>query len=363
VAFIITEIAEAGAVPGGPARFEWTTENRAIPERPWTFGTAVRHKRTDYAGGDEPTIQVFGPNGKPQQLTGRWDDRFGGPGFARGQRRAFNDLVRRTNKVRIEFQGLAWTGMIVDVDYPYDFDSKIGYSFTFEPMVEEDAAPLRTTDNTNRPMSVTAIVADVAAALDDISRTLRGVDPDTGLPLPEVPKPALALDSRSALDATLDDIDAAFAEIDAVRQQRLVAPGEEARLSVMRCAQLFGQMRSQVTRTLDVLVTWRSDAQLATRTAKDSLNFDDFRTSLGFQLRLLGLRCFNSQRELERRAEPSADAIYVPREGEHLYSISLKFFGTKDQWRSIMLRNHLAGPVMTGDELLVIPGAGDAVTA
>jgi hypothetical protein len=361
VAFVITELVEAGAVPGGPAVFTWDTTNRAIPNRPWTFGTAIRRKRTDYSGGDEPTIQVLGPNSKPQQISGTWDDRFGGAGFARAQRRAFNDMVRRGNLVRVEFQGLAWTALIVDPDYEYHYDSKIGYSFTLEPVAEEDAAPLRVVDNTNRPMSASAIIDDVGATLDEMQR-LRGIDPETGL-ADGTPAPVLALENKSELDVLLDDIDAAFAEVHTAIDQRIVAPGEEARLSVMRAAQLFNQMRSVVMHALNVLVGWRADTQLAVSTVRDSLNFDDFRASMGFQLRLLGLQAHDSEQELLRRAEPDAAALYSPRQGEHLYAISLKFYGTKDQWRSIKVRNGLDYTTMTGDELLVIPSAGSSVTA
>jgi hypothetical protein len=347
--FVITEVLRDGSFePSGAASFEWTAELRSVPRRPWTFGTVVRNKRTDYPGGDDPTHQVFGPNSKDQALEGTWDDRYNGAGYARSTRRAFNDMVRRGNLVRIEFSGLAFLGLITDADYPYDYDSKIGYRFTFSPQVEEDAMPLRLVGNADRPLSAQALVDNLSTDMDTL-RDLRADAPGN-----------FAGTVLAELDAGLATIEGAFAEIDGAVQQRIVDPGEEARVSILRVGQLFGQVRSAATGALDLLIVWKADAQLAWRTAQEVIHFDRWVKEMGFNLRLLGLHAHDSADEVQRRADPEARGLYRPYQGEDLRGISQRFYGTPNQWRGIMTRNGLTSPILTGDELLILPAAGVA---
>jgi hypothetical protein len=46
------------------------------------------------------------------------------------------------------------------------------------------------------------------------------------------------------------------------------------------------------------------------------------------------------------------------RQGESLYAISRKFYGTPHAWRLIYDRNHLTSVTLTGDEILIIPERG-----
>lgn len=346
--FIITELLQDGAfVPGGAARFEWTADNRSLPGKPWTMGTAVRNKRTDYPGGDEPSHQILGPNSKDQTLEGRWDDRFNGAGYARATRRAFDDMVRRANLVRLEFNGLAFVGLIDEADYPYEHDGLIGYRFKFSPQVAEEAAPLRPASNATRALSASALTDALSA---DVGRVtdLRA----------EAPTFALGGDTKGIIDSALDDIEGAFADIDAALNERLVQPIDEAKIDILRIGAVFAQMRNTVGTALDALTALRSDVDLGYQTAGDVLAFDAWARELGFQLRILGLHATDAGDEVARRAQADTRALYRPHQGEHLYAISRRFYGSTSQWRMLAQRNGLTSPTMTGDELLIIPSAG-----
>jgi len=346
--FVVTELVAPGAdVPGGAARFEWTADKHSGWRRPWTFGTSVRHKRTDYSGGDAPTYQVLGPNSKDQELEGEWDDRWNGAGFARSTRRAFNDMVRRANLVRLEFNGLSWVGLITDAEYTYSHDSKIAYRFTLSPQSEEDAEFLRLPDVSNRPLSASALTDALAEDVAQLGE-LRG----------EAPVAALEGTVFADVGSDLDAIEASFAEADGALQQRLVLPGGDDRGGILRMAQLFTQIRGSAASALNRLIVLRSDTEMGYRTAADVLRFDQWTKELGFQLRLLGLHSTDSAQALSDRADPTARALYRPQSGEHIYGISTRFFGSPHHWRSIAARNGLTATVMTGDEILVIAGAG-----
>lgn len=352
--FTVTELPADGAViQGGPARFEWNADEpgkvgrRSSPRRPLTIATKVRFKRTDYPGGDDSTIQVLGANAEPITFQGGWDDRWNYAGYARETRRAFNDMVRRGNLVRIEFQGMAWTGIIARAEYPYDYDERIGYSFTLEPQIEEDAAPLRPAGQAPPPLSASQLVDGLGPGMQAL----------TDLRQKQVP---LVGAERSDLDAALDTVAAAFAEVDAMINTRIVQPAEETRLALLRVTQLFGQIRSSTYDAMALLKGWKADAQVAFQTAKSVLDFETWSRDMRAELRDLGVLAYESQQEVARRAAPDAKATYRPREGEHLMSVSTKFFGTPHQWRGIMLRNGLSYPVMTGDEILVIGPSGAA---
>jgi hypothetical protein len=348
---VITELVNDGSFnPDGAARFEWTAQRQSVHQRPWTMGTAVRHKRTDYPGGDEPTFQIFGPNSKDQEFQGRWDDRYNGAGYARATRRAFNDMVRRCNLVRIEFSGLAFVGLITDVDYPFDYDARIGYRFSFSPQREEDAAP-QISGLVDLPMTSEALVDNLSTTLTEIS-SLRE----------SAPVAVLEGENASLLDELLLGIEQAFAEIDGAVQQRIVVPTDESRNAVLRVGQLFAQVRNTASRALDLLFTWKADSQMAWGTAKEVIAFDVWLRDLCAQLRQLALQSHESGEEVNRRADPTPRGLYRPYQGEDLRGVSQRFYGTPHQWRGIMLRNGLTSPILTGDELLVIPESGGAAS-
>jgi hypothetical protein len=349
--FIVTELLRDGAVVvGGAARFEWSAELRSMPRRPWTIGTAVRNKRTDYPGGDEPAHQVLGPNSKDQVLEGTWDDRWNGAGYARATRLAFDTMVRRANLVRIEYSGIAFVGLITEAEYPLDYDSRIGYRFTLSPQVAEEADPLRPASNATRAMSASALTDSLSTDVDRV-RELRALAPTA----------ALSGTVASDVGGLLDDLEAAFADLDAALNQRIVQPAEEAKLDVLRVGALFASMRNVVGTALNTLITLRADTELGYQTASDVLNFEAWCRELGFQLRLLSLHASDASDEVASRAEADVRCFYRPFQGEHLYSISRRFYGSTSQWRMIAQRNGLVSPTLSGDELLVIPAAG-AVT-
>lgn len=344
----ITEILQDGAVvAGGAARFEWTADLRSLHRKPWTIGTTVRNKRTDYPGGDEPTHQIFGPNSKPQQLEGVWDDRFNGAGYARATRKAFDDMVRRANLVRLEFSGLAFVGLITDADYPYDYDGKIGYRFTFDPQKNEEAEPLRPASNATQALSAQALTDSLSQDMDRLREVRDGA-----------PTGALAGTTASDVGSLLDDVEAAFAQLDAALTERVVQPIGEVKIDILRIGQLFGSMRNSVQTVLDSLAELRSDVDLAYQTAADVLAFEEWIRQLGQQLRILSLHATDAGDEVAKRAQADVRCLYRPFAGEHLYSISRRFYGSTAQWRMLAQRNGLVSPTMTGDELLVIPAAG-----
>lgn len=345
--FVIEELPQAGGViPGGPARFEWTAAGHSVPIAPWTTGTQLRLKRTDYPGGDNVSFQVLGPSCKPFTLEGRWDDRYNHAGFAMETLKAFDNMVRRGNDIRISFQKFTFVGKIEEAEYPYKRDWQVGYSFTFNPRRAGLHAPLRRPQSAKRPLNAKNLV-DALKQARDATRAAHAAAPGE----------ALAGSLLADVNANLDAIDLATNEIDAVIRER-IGVVEDAARTFLRLSQQFAVIRGRAAGALNGLVTARSDLSLAYQTALSVVSFDAWVRGVAFNLRLLVVGSSDSAAECAARAQPGARALYRPYSGESLYRISRHFYGTPHNWRAIANRNGLTYTDMTGEELLVIPEGG-----
>jgi hypothetical protein len=98
-----------------------------------------------------------------------------------------------------------------------------------------------------------------------------------------------------------------------------------------------------------------STSKLAYESAMSTLEFETWARGLAAQSRLAWANADAFQRDLERRSEPKAKALYRPFKGESLYSISSRFYNTPHEWRRIMDKNGLTNLTLQGTELLIIP--------
>jgi hypothetical protein len=330
------------------AKFSWPTFGRGLPVRPWTHGTTMRMVRTDYPGGgnDNVTHQILGPNSKDFTLTGKWDDRYGGAGYATKTYEAFDAMVRRGNRVRMEFEQLSYVGYIKDAEYHHHRRWQIGYSFTFSPE-RPTHIPRDSGSKTARPLNV----RDIA----DAHRAQFGKLQERHA---TAPASAMTGDKHRSVSDKLDRMAESFDKVDQIVKTKVLGPIENGAKMLLRISQEFLIIRSSVNELLDDLIGVRSNVSIAYQNALTVLDLNTWSRGLAAECRLLVLGTEGSRKEVESRVKPDAIALYRPHAGESPYAISRKFYGTPHNWRQIVARNHLSEAQLTGHELLVIPRAG-----
>lgn len=359
--FTITELRRIGAV-GNEAEtgevFRWTSDRtppadarggaRAAPLRPWSFGQALRTKRTDYPGAKTPSEQVLGPHHKPFTLGGRFDDRYNFPGYAVGEMRRFEAMVRRGNLVRVQFQNQAFECLIKDVDFDYHREWYIRYSFTVSTHARvgdfkiDDRSPPTTPSAQERFDRVDQMVVATLQTNDTV-KPASFLSSEIGITLDE--RVAELAATRNALGDSLD--------------QREFNVNHETVSPFRRLATLFRDVRNQAADVSTRLLDARSDLDLAGASAITVLDFEDWTRTLRHRSRAVLWESMTAAIDIEERDDPRAIALYRPSKNESLYNVSRRFYGTPFAWRLIAERNALSDILLTGEELLIIPERGE----
>lgn len=359
--FIITELRSdtdpANADEG--ERFEWTSDRdpvkpfdgtggggaRACPMKPWPFGGQQRTVRTDYPSAVTPSEQVMGPMRKPFTLSGKWDDRHNGDGYARNELDRFEAMAKRGNLCRFQYGDLVLEGIIVEWDLEVDRLDYIRYSFQVSVHHRPEEKDIQRSPKT---------ASDPLTLLDEFDTVVQALlDADTRSP-------------RGAVAGTLaDDITDQLVEITTARERlattidnRDIAAPEQPVDAFRRIATQFRSARGAAYDLLVRLAEVRADLDMAQSTAMSVLEFEDWIRSLRFAARVAMGKAFDGDKAATEHASPNAVRLYRPREGEHLYAISRKFYGTAHAWKLIYDRNDLQSFQMAGTETLIIPERG-----
>lgn len=359
--FTITEIRDSGdpATADDVARFEWSADSkptapfdgskgggaRACPIKPWGTTGAQRTVRTDYPNAKVPGVQVLGPVHKPHSFKGRFDDRYNGAGFAKFEWRRFLEMAKRGPIVRVQYDDIAYEGIVTDWTFDVQRMWDIDYEITIDIYNEPQEG-----DRTRVPVTPT----DPLTALNDHDLAVQAtLDADEIAPRNAMTG-TLADDTSTALVAMVVARDSLAATID----QRDVAPPENPVDAFTRIATQFRAARGAAFNLILRLGSVRADLDMAQRTAIGVLDFEDWSRSLRFAARIAMGSALAGDLAATEHAEPDAVRLYRPSAGEHLYSIARRFYGTPHAWRLIYERNSLRTFVMVGSETLLIPERG-----
>lgn len=351
--FKIQEIPPGGA-PGDGECFTWTADKkmptevggaRCAPIGAWSTGGKQRTERTDYPGARLPSEQVLGPVHKPFSWRGNWCDKYNFSGFALKERDRFAGMVRRGNAVRVSYGEDVYFGIIIDWDFPLRRKWDIDYAF--EVSVHSKSGEEKYDKATEGP-------ANPAAALDNVT-TLAG-----GAAKEHARKPAWAVktpiigQASDALAQVSNRIDRISKSLDT--RTGVLKPISDAKNLALQFRSLQGDCQGVVLK----LVEARADIDMGARTAMDVLNFDVWTRST---MRLMRLAAHTSRKQadaLDAMDHAATMTLYRPRQGESLFSVSRKAYGTPNAWRTIYEHNRLSRVIMDGTEVLVIPEKGRA---
>ncbi len=358
--FIIEEVRRVGSATLGASgqaeRFEWTSNKNAIdslrggaracPLKPWSQPGKQRLVRTDYPGAKTPSVQVMGPMHDKHVFVGRFDDRYNFAGYATQEKARFEALCRRGNLVRIQMGQEVIEGIIEGWEFTWRREWDIGYTFTVDvhdrpaDFVIDDRAP--------------STVLSASQLFDDVDLAVQATQAAQDV----APHRFMATTAATDTAAAITDASVRRDELGATLDQREILPTEKPSDAFVRLATQFRIVASSAFGAVTGLYEVRSDIDLGVRTAMSVLDFEEWSRSVRFTGRVLLGSALSSGDDVEERADPAAQRLYRPVEGESLYSISRRFYGTPHAWRLIAERNGLSEFELTGDEILIIPERG-----
>lgn len=338
---------------GGGAVFQWTRGNHAMHKGPIEVPVRLRTVREDMDGVIEPVEQVLGWNYDRQTYAGEWNDKYLGTDNALNTWRAFEAMVKRGRRVRVEFQQQTYVGLIVSFTPKYKRPDYIEYSFDLSvhssPSIGTDTPGVITQVPTS-PGDAADELDELVAQMNPIHTDVGGVVDETGAPSPK-PKFQVKGDVFSRVGAALRALASNVASAKSAVEQGV----DNDPRSILRLAQRFQGLASSAAELRGNFGSMRSDTDLGFQHAISVLEFEQWSRGLATDARLTHRAADDNARAIAKRAKPGKLALYRPHKGENVYAISQRFYGTPFEWRRLLDVNHITTTEFTGIEVLVIP--------
>jgi hypothetical protein len=350
----ITELQRIGTSlqPTG-VDFKFARENFSAPRGPQQFGLELRTARHDLPGSEEPVEQVLGWSYIPFSVKGVWDDRHAGAGYADQTRRDFEAMVQRGNPVRYQFEQLSITGLIVKFEFLYVRKDYQTYNFTISPHFRYEGQTVRVDTNPNR-----RIHTDPKQAVKLTREGLEQMKQDQAIArLSSSSRVQQVLKSTafSEINASLDEIESFISSSEKLVDKEILGPVEGATKALNRGASIMSSVKTSASKLLNKQHSLQASANMSITSLVENLKFENWHRSLAGSTRQMVVTAEQARRDFAYRAQPKPKRLHRVRQGESLYQISTRYYGTPHHWREILAANKLSSIVMEGGELLEIP--------
>lgn len=365
--FVIREMQRVGSAlePTG-IFFAFSAQNFAAPRGPWSYGLRLRTNRKDLPGDEQPVEQVLGWNYTPFTCAGIWDDRHNDLGFAEETRQNFENMVKRGKIVRLSFESITINGLITELQIDRLRKDYIGYKFTFSPHNRELEETVRVDSNPalKTTLDPRTSVRKAREGLDQLEstqgRAQGGLDrPQSGLSSlgggsHSNVQQVLSTDIFREINDDISDISALIRSAETTVENEILK-ADDAANALNRGAQTMASIKTSISSLLNRTRVVASTTHVAVSTIVDLLKFETWLRGIGENSRRLVLTVDKSQKDFELRAKPKPTRLHRVRQGETLYTISTRYYGTPHHWRQILKHNHLSSIILEGGELLAIP--------
>lgn len=340
--FVITELRRPGrgGIVATPMRFAWTARAHSKPHTGIETPLSVNTVRKELPGTTEPVEQIISSAWQPFTITGTWDDKWAGRGFAANTYQDVSAMVARVPFVQFQWGSYTFKGVITNFT-PRHFDkSKIGYTITLSPHRASAGAP--TPFIPRNPPRPTKAYADEVAEITVKATEIHGRAKN--LPFND--------DTHTSL---LEDLDAWTSSSDEIVAASRIQDIEDASRWLRRQSFRFTTLANASSRIIGKLGRVRSDVVGSYETAVNSLALNEWARGLAYQARLMIGVSVQADRDLKRRADAKPTRLYRPSAYENIYKVADTVYGAAAEWRAIFDANNLQSLTFDGTEELVIP--------
>ncbi len=342
---------------------------RAMPYRGTAWELGQNTKRTVYPGNPVATLQLLGPSEEPTSMNGQWKDRFlsgailkdGDPGAvttALGAVKLFEDLLRQGKRVRVQWASFVRAGLIKKFTATPDRAQDIAWDLEFEwDSRDDEEAPRATTEQSApsgqdllrrqneledvaslAPPSAAQELAGVIAFIDGIRDQVASLVDNLRTVETVVNAPA------AILGAIQNGVRSLVAQLEDFRQ-RILGPRTSARASRQR---IKGDYTSPTG-------PGRRGGAASSSSSVQELQFEIWCRSLGSSAGALSFQLQRLLLDVLSRSQPRTARVIVAKQGDTLYSLATRFYGSPDFANFLALTNRLTTAVVPAGYQLRIP--------
>lgn len=358
---IVTELQRAGdgTLVDTPVVFRWSSAEHSSSIGDLPLHLMVKSVRREIPGSNGAVVEhAMSATWQPFDIQGEWDDKWGNRRFpANGTLTRtgsyaftmfieFSKLVSRMSLVRVEVDALSFIGLLTDLKIRYRTQTTIGWVVTLSPHTNETVVVEKGKSIVQQ--SLPKWVEDASDIQDGILIAMDSITASSGTLEPlSFKTPALDGFTKQLLEIN-DSID---------RMQGIVEDGfhteTEAKLLLM--ASTFRRVRTASITSFDYIKNSVPSDDLGFTDALQEMRYKEWRCGAVEEFWKMVALSRDAEYDIRRRVKQKPRAIYYPKKHESLERISVKFYGTADNWRAIYDKNNLSSIVLDGTEELVIP--------
>lgn len=339
---VITELRRHGSSNQATlTSFRWTSQTHSSMTNPLELKLKINTSRRMPIGASVPVEQVLSVEWEPFDVSGEWNDKWSGRGFAQKMKLEFAQMCARVPLVRFQIDEESIVGIITNLVMTYITRDRIAYNFRLSPHKNETAGDPRESLNQIPPQPINVRVDKAKEILEDL---IDATDLVSDLPTQNFD----IEDSIGSLDEVSDAVGRASAIVDAGINQ-------DAERTLLTLATTFRRMRGAAQNVFNEMGRRREDLTLAFQDAISILKFREWSKDAIRQASVaIGV---SRQAELDMRARASRQprAVHIAKQGESLERIAVRYTGNADNWKSIYDASGLDSVVLEGGEELIVP--------
>lgn len=339
---------------------------RALPYRPMAVGGTMRAQTDWYPGNPVATVQILGPEEKPITVKGMWKDRF------IRDTTSVNSAIAKVNGVQVEdsyalfvvidemrrqgrYIRLTWDllireGFIEEFVATFDRHEDIEWDLTFKVTSQGDTfAP-----------AVISSATDLTSSVSSWYK-IRNSIADAASKVPFQQALAFAQKIASVIGQVEDGIVAVTDAVSAV--------SSEVALSVPSNARRMAGIAQGVQDSATTLVTLCGSQPPMTcfvvdrtPTFGDYISAQTYLQSLSDIGRAARYLAAQQRQQFIAQVQPDLVGQFIARDGTDLRDVSKFYYGTPDQWRTLMLFNGFLTSALNAGDLVLVPKLGSIFT-
>lgn len=344
---------------------------RAMPYRGSAWEIEQATKLTRYPGNPVATQQLLGPAELPTSMNGMWKARFlagsivkdGDPGAITSPLEAvelFGDLLREGKTVRVQWASIVRSGLIKKFVATPDRAQDIAWELEFEWSSRDDETAPRATTEQSAPSGQDLLrrvnqLEDVASlappsAAEELARELANInairDKIAGL-VDNLRTIETIVNAPAAIrGAVVNGVRSLVAQLEDFRQ-RILGPRSSARRGGT-------SQRVKGDYTSPTSPSRQGGAQSSSSSVQE-LQFEIWCRSMGAAAGALSFQLERLLLDVLSRTQPRTARVIVSKEGDTLYSLATRFYGSPDFANFLALTNRLTTAVVPAGYQLRIP--------
>lgn len=343
---------------------------RAMPYRGTNWEIGQNTKRTVYPGNPVATLQLLGPSEEPTSMNGQWKDRFlsgaivknGDPDAISSALEAvqlFGDLLRQGKRVRVQWASFVRSGLIKKFVATPDRAQDIAWDLEFEwDSRDDEEAPRATTEQSapsgqdllrrqNELEDVASLAPPTAAQeLAGVIEFINGIRDKLASLIDNLRTVETIVNAPAAiLGAIRNDVRTLVDQIEDFRQ-RILGPRSSARGPSSQ--RIKGDFTSPTG-------PGRRGGAASSSSSVQELQFEIWCRSLGASAGALSFQLQRLLLDVLSRSQPRTARVIVAKQGDTLYSLATRFYGSPDFANFLALTNRLTTALVPPGYQLRIP--------